>query len=77
MTPAQRHFLALNHTQPEYHSLGVFLEPRDPHFDTAAIEQSLLLTMAQHDTLRMRLLDKQLICDPLPSSAPLYIVAIK
>lgn len=80
MTPAQLHFLSLQHTQPQYHSLGVFLEPRDPQFDLEAIKKSLLLTMEQHDTLRMRLIgsdnELQLITDPLPTEAPLYQINI-
>ncbi len=80
MTPAQHHFLQLNHTQPHYHSLGVFLEPRDNEFDIDAIEKSLLLVMQQHDTLRMRLTSdnetSQLISDPIPSKAPLYQIPI-
>ncbi|AZZ97455.1 non-ribosomal peptide synthetase [Pseudoalteromonas sp. R3] len=82
MTPAQKHFLELSHTHPEYHTLGVFLLPRDKDFDISAIEQSLLHVMAQHDTLRMRLTtdasgQHQLIGDELPARAPLTLASLE
>ena len=81
MTPAQKHFLELAHSNPQYHTLGVFLLPRDNDFDIPAIEQSLLQVMAQHDTLRMRLTrdangKQQLIGDAVPTEAPLTIAQL-
>ncbi|WP_257325453.1 non-ribosomal peptide synthetase [Pseudoalteromonas rhizosphaerae] len=82
MTPAQKHFLELNHSNPQFHTLGVFLLPRDNNFDISAIEQSLLYIMDEHDTLRMRLTKDangryQLIGDAQPSSAPLTITELE
>lgn len=82
MTPAQKHFLELAHNNPQYHTLGVFLLPRDNDFDISAIEQSLLHIMNHHDTLRMRLTQDsknhyQLIGDELPTKAPLTIARLK
>ncbi|MGI5309470.1 amino acid adenylation domain-containing protein [Rheinheimera sp. WS51] len=77
MTPAQRHFLSLQHTNPQYHTLGVYLQPRDNDFDITAIEQALQHLLCRHDSLRMRLTDvdpnqPSLLCD-----APINKVKLK
>ncbi|MCP3962378.1 MAG: amino acid adenylation domain-containing protein [bacterium] len=55
MTPAQIHFLGLGHTEPQLHSLGAMLEPREGGIDRAAVDGALAAVLRQHDTLRMRL----------------------
>ena len=72
MTPAQIHFLGLGHTEPQLHSLGSMLQPREGGFDRSAVEGALKAVLAQHDTLRMRLTRKDggnlLVGDPPPDT---------
>ncbi len=73
MTPAQIHFLGLGHTEPQLHSLGALLEPREGKLDRAAVEGALAALLTHHDTLRMRLVEDagkaNLIGDPPPENA--------
>ncbi|MCS4307003.1 amino acid adenylation domain-containing protein/non-ribosomal peptide synthase protein (TIGR01720 family) [Rheinheimera pacifica] len=82
MTPAQRHFLSLQHTNPHFHTLGVYLEPRDNDFDLSAVERALQHVLTRHDSLRMRLPDADsarpsLLCDGPPASFTLRQVKLK
>jgi amino acid adenylation domain-containing protein/non-ribosomal peptide synthase protein (TIGR01720 family) len=81
MTPAQRHFLSLQHTNPQFHTLGVYLQPRDNDFDLDAIERALQHVLTRHDSLRMRLSDADsnppsLICDRPPDKVKLNQVIL-
>ena len=82
MTPAQRHFLSLQHTNPQFHTLGVYLQPRDNDFDITALERALQYILTRHDSLRMRLSDTDpeqaiLLCDSPPEQVTLNQIALE
>lgn len=82
MTPAQRHFLSLQHTNPHFHTLGVYLQPRDNDFDTNAVERALQHILIRHDSLRMRLPatspdQNTLLCDSPPDKVTLNQVILE
>ncbi len=80
LTPAQLHFLSLGHAQPQYHSLGAFLQPKDGVFDRKAVAGALAKLLEHHDTLRMHLPDcggePGLVGDPPPETVPLSTFTI-
>lgn len=77
MTPAQRHFLSLKHSNPHYHTLGVYLEPRDNDFNISAVEQALVQVLTRHDSLRMRMADEKINTPELICAAPPQTYSLK
>jgi amino acid adenylation domain-containing protein/non-ribosomal peptide synthase protein (TIGR01720 family) len=66
--PAQLHFLAQQHPQPDFHTLGMLFEPKDGDLQVPLFERSMAHVMQHHDHLRVRLAgegpDLHLTLDP-------------
>jgi amino acid adenylation domain-containing protein/non-ribosomal peptide synthase protein (TIGR01720 family) len=54
-TPAELHFLDLGHANPDFHSIGTLLAPKDCDLDLAVLEKALAHVMLHHDNLRVRM----------------------
>ncbi|MEA2603267.1 MAG: hypothetical protein QOF89_4259 [Acidobacteriota bacterium] len=54
-TPAELHFLDLGHANPDFHSIGTLLAPKDCELDLAVLRKALEHVMLHHDNLRVRM----------------------
>ena len=64
-TPAELHFLDLGHANPDFHSIGTLLAPKDVDLDLALFEKALEHVMLHHDNLRVRMTpETRLVIDP-------------
>ena len=67
--PAQLHFLAQHHPNPDFHTLGMLFEPKDGDLEVGLFERALEHVVRHHDHLRVRLVegegaDRHLVLDP-------------
>ncbi len=53
-TPAELHFLDLGHANPDYHTIGTLLQPKDCDLRIPLLEAALAHAMLHHDNLRVR-----------------------
>ena len=64
-TPAELHFLELRHANPDYHSIGTLLEPKEGDLNLALFAAALEHSMLRHDNLRVRVESgPSLVIDP-------------
>jgi amino acid adenylation domain-containing protein/non-ribosomal peptide synthase protein (TIGR01720 family) len=64
-TPAELHFLDLGHANPDFHTIGTLLAPKDCDLNLAVLEKALEHVMLHHDNLRVRMTaGPQLTIDP-------------
>ena len=54
-TPAELHFLDLGHANPDYHTIGTLLAPKDGDLQVHLLEAALAHVMRHHDNLRVRM----------------------
>ncbi len=77
-TPAELHFLDLGHANPDYHTIGTLLEPKDCDLRIPLLEAALAHAMLHHDNLRVRMTGEpgapQLEIDP--PGAPVNLLRI-
>ena len=74
-TPAELHFLDLRHANPDYHTIGTLLEPKDCDLKVHLLEKALEHVMLHHDNLRVRMTEgPQLTIDP--PGAPVNLLRV-
>jgi amino acid adenylation domain-containing protein/non-ribosomal peptide synthase protein (TIGR01720 family) len=66
-TPAELHFLELRHANPDYHSIGTLLEPKEGELNLALFAAALEHAMLRHDNLRVRV-------EPTPEGRPGLVI---
>ncbi len=71
-TPAELHFLDLRHVNPDFHTIGTLLEPKNGDLDIRLLRMALEHAMLHHDNLRVRMVTdverQNLVIDP-PAAA--------
>ncbi|HEY4564075.1 MAG TPA: amino acid adenylation domain-containing protein, partial [Thermoanaerobaculia bacterium] len=77
--PAQLHFLAQHHPNPDFHTLGMLFEPKDGDLKADLFERALEHVVRHHDHLRVRLVEgegagRHLVLDP--PGAPLNLLRV-
>jgi amino acid adenylation domain-containing protein/non-ribosomal peptide synthase protein (TIGR01720 family) len=76
--PAQIHFLAQRHPNPDFHTLGMLFEPKDGDLEVPLFEQAMAHVMRHHDHLRVRLAGEggtlHLVADP--ASLPVNLLRV-
>ncbi len=74
-TPAELHFLDLRHANPDYHTIGTLLEPKNGDLHLGLLKQALEYAMLHHDNLRVRMVTdaagQGLVIDP--PTAPVHL----
>ena len=77
-TPAELHFLDFHHANPDFHSIGTLLEPKDCELQFPLLEAALAHVMRHHDNLRVRMIPEpsrpQLTLDP--PGAPVNLLRV-
>jgi amino acid adenylation domain-containing protein/non-ribosomal peptide synthase protein (TIGR01720 family) len=56
-TPAELHFLEMDHPNPDFHSLGSLLEPKDGNLQVHLFKAALEAVLKHHDNLRVRIVE--------------------
>jgi amino acid adenylation domain-containing protein/non-ribosomal peptide synthase protein (TIGR01720 family) len=77
-TPAELHFLDFHHANPDFHSIGTLLEPKDCELQVHLLEAALAHAMRHHDNLRVRMTGEphapRLTLDP--PGAPVHLLRV-
>ncbi|HEX6861738.1 MAG TPA: condensation domain-containing protein, partial [Thermoanaerobaculia bacterium] len=67
-TPAQLHFLEQQHPNPDFHTIGILMEPKDGDLKVNLFRRAMEHVMLHHDNLRVRTVgegrDMGLFIDP-------------
>ena len=67
-TPAQLNFLEHQHPNPDFHTIGILMEPKDSDLQVHLFERAMEHVMRHHDHLRVRTVgegkDMRLVIDP-------------
>jgi non-ribosomal peptide synthase protein (TIGR01720 family) len=67
-TPAQLNFLEHGHPNPDFHTIGILMEPKDGDLQPHLLERAMEHVMRHHDHLRVRTVgegkDMHLVIDP-------------
>jgi len=53
-TPAQLHFLEQQHPNPDFHTIGILMEPKDGDLQVDLFRRAMEHVMLHHDNLRVR-----------------------